>query len=119
MSERVSIGGEHELARLGRQFNSMADAVEENIQKLKDDLLKYRITYDRWYLESDLHNSGAVTDIIEKLKNGEDFATLAKEHSKDEATASNGGSLGKINDGDATDEVLTALRNMKTPIYSL
>ena len=43
-------------------------ALPKNIQKLKDDLLKYRITYDRWYLESDLHNSGAVTEIIEKLK---------------------------------------------------
>ena len=43
-------------------------ALPKNIQKLKDDLLKYRITYDRWYLESDLHGSGAVTDIIEKLK---------------------------------------------------
>ncbi len=43
-------------------------ALPKNIQKLKDDLLKYRITYDRWYLESDLHNSGAVNDIIEKLK---------------------------------------------------
>lgn len=43
-------------------------ALPKNIQKLKDDLLKYRITYDRWYLESDLHSSGAVTDIIEKLK---------------------------------------------------
>ena len=43
-------------------------ALPKNIQKLKDDLAKYRISYDRWYLESDLHNSGAVTDIIEKLK---------------------------------------------------
>ena len=43
-------------------------ALPKNIQKLKDDLLKYRITYDRWYLESDLHSSGAVTEIIEKLK---------------------------------------------------
>ncbi len=43
-------------------------ALPKNIQKLKDDLLKYRITYDRWYLESDLHSSGAVAEIIEKLK---------------------------------------------------
>ena len=43
-------------------------ALPKNIQKLKDDLSKYRITYDRWYLESDLHSSGAVTEIIEKLK---------------------------------------------------
>ena len=49
--------------------NALCDfALPKNIQKLKDDLAKYRISYDRWYLESDLHNSGAVTDIIEKLK---------------------------------------------------
>lgn len=43
-------------------------ALPINIQKLKDDLKKYRITYDNWFLESQLHNSGAVLDIIEKLK---------------------------------------------------
>lgn len=43
-------------------------ALPKNIAKLKTDLEKYRINYDRWYLESDLHNSGAVTEIIEKLK---------------------------------------------------
>ena len=56
-------------------------------------------------------------DIIEKLKNGEDFATLAKENSKDSTTASNGGSLGKINDGDMPDEVLDALRSLKDGSY--
>lgn len=49
--------------------NALCDfALPKNIQKLKDDLSKYRIKYDRWYLESDLHNSGAVTEIINKLK---------------------------------------------------
>ena len=43
-------------------------ALPINIQKLRDDLEKYRITYDNWFLESSLHNSGAVADIIEKLK---------------------------------------------------
>lgn len=43
-------------------------ALPKNIAKLKSDLQKYRIEYDRWYLESDLHNSGAVADIIEQLK---------------------------------------------------
>lgn len=42
-------------------------ALPKNIQKLKDDLATYRITYDRWYHESELHNSGAVKDIVEKL----------------------------------------------------
>lgn len=57
-------------------------------------------------------------DIIQKLKDGADFAELAKEYSKDALTSANGGTLGKINDGDATDEVLTALRNMKDGNYS-
>lgn len=36
-------------------------------------------------------------ELIEKLKNGEDFAELAKEHSEDTGTAKNGGNLGFIN----------------------
>ncbi len=43
-------------------------ALPKNIEKLKTDLLKYRIKYDRWYLESELHESGKVKEIIEKLK---------------------------------------------------
>ncbi len=49
-------------------------ALPKNIQKLKDDLATYRITYDRWYHESELHNSGAVKEIVEKLvKSGHTF----------------------------------------------
>lgn len=43
-------------------------ALPINIANLKKDLQKYRIEYDNWFLESSLHNSGAVKDIIEKLK---------------------------------------------------
>lgn len=34
-SSRVKIQGNHELAKLGRQFNSMAESIEENIVKLE------------------------------------------------------------------------------------
>ena len=57
-------------------------------------------------------------EVIEKLKKGEDFATLAKQYSKDSTTAANGGSLGKVNDGDAVAEVLSALRDLKDGTYS-
>ena len=57
-------------------------------------------------------------DIIQKLKDGEDFAKLAKENSKDATTAANGGNLGKVNDGDMPDEVLDALRGLKDGSYS-
>lgn len=43
-------------------------ALPINIANLKKDLAKYRIEYDNWFLESSLHNGGAVADIIEKLK---------------------------------------------------
>lgn len=46
----------------------VAYALPINIEGLERDLLKYRIKYDRWFRESTLHNSGAVKDIIEKLK---------------------------------------------------
>ena len=57
-------------------------------------------------------------EVIEKLKKGEDFATLAKEYSKDPKTNKNGGSLGKVNDGQVEAEVLDALRDMKDGSYS-
>jgi len=43
-------------------------ALPINIQKLHDDLKKYRIDYDCWFKESQLHNDGSVERIIEKLR---------------------------------------------------
>lgn len=42
-------------------------ALEKNISALKSDLEKYRIYYDVWFRESELHKSGAVKAVIEKL----------------------------------------------------
>ena len=35
-------------------------ALPKNIKKLEDDLLKYRIKYDVWFLESELHKADKV-----------------------------------------------------------
>ncbi len=43
-------------------------ALPKNIQKLNDDLLKYRIQYDVWFLESQLHNENKVMAVVDKLK---------------------------------------------------
>lgn len=43
-------------------------ALPKNIQGLENDLLRYRIKYDRWFRESTLHQSGAVKNIVELLK---------------------------------------------------
>ena len=43
-------------------------ALPKNIEGLKEDLGKYRITYDTWFKESTLHESGETARIIELLK---------------------------------------------------
>ena len=43
-------------------------ALEKNIEKLRTDLLRYRIKYDNWFRESTLHNDGELDDVIELLK---------------------------------------------------
>ena len=57
-------------------------------------------------------------DIIKEIKNGKDFATAAKEYSKDDTTANDGGKLGKVNNDDVNDEVFEALLDMKDGSYS-
>lgn len=43
-------------------------ALPKNIEKMQADLNKYRITYDKWFLESELHQNGEVAETIELLK---------------------------------------------------
>lgn len=43
-------------------------ALPKNIEGLKSDLQKYRITYDTWFKESSLHANGETARIIELLK---------------------------------------------------
>lgn len=70
-----------------------------------------------------------IKEIIDKLntakKNGEDinetFKSLAKEYSKDDDTKNKGGSLGKINYGDLSDdydELLSSAKKLKDGEYS-
>ena len=57
-------------------------------------------------------------EIIEELQAGGDFAKLAKDNSKDGETASNGGSLGKVNVGDYADEVIESAKKLEVGSYS-
>lgn len=43
-------------------------ALPKNIAKMQADMEKYRITYDKWFFESELHKSGKVKEIIDILK---------------------------------------------------
>ena len=42
-------------------------ALPKNIAAMKAAMEKYRIVYDRWFLESDLHNSGEVKETVDEM----------------------------------------------------
>lgn len=42
-------------------------ALPRNIAKMQSDMKKYRIEYDKWFFESELHKSGAVKEIVDIL----------------------------------------------------
>lgn len=46
----------------------VAYALPLNINKLENDLSTYRIKYDNWFMESTLHQNGAVADVVKLLK---------------------------------------------------
>lgn len=57
-------------------------------------------------------------EIIEKLKNGEDFSTLAKEYSTDDGSKENGGDLGYFNTGDMVEEFEEAAYKLDVNEYT-
>ena len=56
--------------------------------------------------------------IIKQLKDGKKFADLAKKHSKDEGTASNGGDLGYFNLDEMVDEFSNAVKDLKVDEFT-
>ncbi len=42
-------------------------ALPKNIKKMQDDMAKYKIFYDKWFFESELHKSGAVKAVVDLL----------------------------------------------------
>jgi len=48
----------------------IAFGLPHNIEKMKEDLARYRISFDEWFLESTLHESGYVAQTIRLLDKG-------------------------------------------------
>ena len=42
-------------------------ALPKNISKMQEDMAAYRITYDKWFFESELHKSGKVREVVDLL----------------------------------------------------
>lgn len=92
--------GDIEASQILITVEANSDASDEDKTKAEDEALN------------------TAKEIIKKLNNGSDFATLAKEYSKDATSSSNGGSLGKVNTGDIASEALDALRDLKDGSYT-
>jgi len=41
--------------------------LDRNIPKMKEDLRRYKIEYDQWFFESELHNTGYVAETVDRL----------------------------------------------------
>jgi len=90
-------------------IETLSKEVELNaadVQSLYDDnQARYRLAESREVRHillsdgSDSEQLEKAQSLIEQLNGGTDFAELAKEHSKDPGSASNGGSLGEIDPG--------------------
>ncbi|MCL2569182.1 MAG: arginine--tRNA ligase [Oscillospiraceae bacterium] len=53
-----------------RRADMMAFGLAYNIAKMKADLERYGITYDRWFMESELYDSGYLEETIQLLIDG-------------------------------------------------
>ena len=42
-------------------------ALPKNIKKMQEDMAKYKIFYDKWFFESELHNNGDVKAVVDLL----------------------------------------------------
>ena len=87
-----------------RRKTLVAYALPLNIEKMKADLLKYRIEYDQWFRESSLHDDGEVREVLDLL--GQKGLTYEKDGALWYKASENGGEK---------DEVL--VRANGTPTY--
>ncbi len=63
--------------------------------------------------EADAAARKKAEDLLKKIKDGADFAEMAKEHSEDRASGTNGGDLGQFPKGTMVPEFESALENLK------
>ncbi len=86
-----------------RQKALVEFSLPKNIQRMKDNLDKYRIYYDVWFKESKLHNENKINEVVEE------FTKRGLTYEKD------GALFYKTSDEEEKDEVLIRANN--TPTY--
>ena len=66
----IEVNGDQYVSRSEAERRSalVAFGLPQNVARMEHDLNRYRITYDRWFAESSLHESGYVQKTIDLLK---------------------------------------------------
>ena len=114
---------------VGQVTNPIATAEGYNVIKLVDKRGGQQKIIDQWHTRHILISPSTalpadmakqqVDTIYEKLRQGEDFATLASTYSKDPGSASNGGDLGWVSEGDMVPSFEAMMKKTSVNDYSV
>lgn len=114
---------------VGQVTNPIATAEGYNVIKLVDKRGGQQKIIDQWHTRHILISPSTalpadmakqqIDTIYEKLRQGEDFATLASTYSKDPGSASNGGDLGWVSEGDMVPSFEAMMKKTSVNDYSV
>ena len=114
---------------VGQVTNPIATAEGYNVIKLVDKRGGQQKIIDQWHTRHILISPSTalppdmakqqIDTIYEKLRQGEDFATLASTYSKDPGSASNGGDLGWVSEGDMVPSFEAMMKKTSVNDYSM
>ena len=114
---------------VGQVTNPIATAEGYNVIKLVDKRGGQQKIIDQWHARHILISPSTalpadmakqqIDTIYEKLRQGEDFATLASTYSKDPGSASNGGDLGWVSEGDMVPSFEAMMKKTSVNDYSV
>ena len=114
---------------VGQVTNPIATAEGYNVIKLVDKRGGQQKIIDQWHTRHILISPSTalpadmakqqIDTIYEKLRQGENFATLASTYSKDPGSASNGGDLGWVSEGDMVPSFEAMMKKTSVNDYSV
>lgn len=114
---------------VGQVTNPIATAEGYNVIKLVDKRGGQQKIIDQWHTRHILISPSTalpadmakqqIDTIYEKLRQGEDFATLASTYSKDPGSASKGGDLGWVSEGDMVPSFEAMMKKTSVNDYSV
>jgi peptidyl-prolyl cis-trans isomerase SurA len=115
--ERVQLMGEEVRSKIHVGEAEMKAYYDANYKNYSEEMFQARHIFfiiGRKASESDVKRiTATATSVLQELKNGKDFAELARKYSDDTSTAKDGGDLGTFKKGDMLPDIENTLASMK------